>query len=99
MRPECCVHVSDCIVYSRLPKELPEEIARELRRLGAAIRAARKARGLRQMDVATQLGISRMTLRAAERGEPGVHWAIVLAVLRAIELRTRFEESEAPPRR
>lgn len=50
---------------------LPSEFERQLlTQLGERLRAARQSLGMTAVDVAGQAGVSRMTLRAVESGEP-----------------------------
>lgn len=55
---------------------LPVAVSDDLQRLGAAIRAGRARRGETQETLAARLKISRRTLGAAERGDPGVSGGI-----------------------
>lgn len=59
-------------------------VARALQLAGENIRLARLRRGFSQAEVAERAGMSRVTLRALERGAPGVSvgaWANVLHAL------------------
>lgn len=56
-----------------------------LAQLGENIKLARKRRKLTQIQIAERIGLSRVTLRKIERGDPGVsmgHYIAVLAVFR-----------------
>ncbi len=56
--------------YSRLTKEV-------LTLLGAHIRLARKSRRMSEKKLADRIGVARSTLRAIERGDPGVAVGLV----------------------
>lgn len=60
-------------------------------RLGAAVRAARKAQGLRQDELAGAAGVGVRFLVELERGKPSVQLDKVLAVLAALGLRLTIE--------
>lgn len=60
--------------------------------LGAAIRAARKAQGLRQDELAGAAGVGLRFVVELERGKPRVQLDKVLAVLAALGLRLRIED-------
>lgn len=60
--------------------------------LGAAIRAARKAQGLRQDELAGAAGVGLRFVVELERGKPSVQLDKVLAVLAALGLRLRIED-------
>lgn len=56
-----------------------------LAQLGENIQLARKRRKLTQTQISERTGLSRVTVRKIERGDPGVsigHYIAVLAVLR-----------------
>ncbi|HET7505417.1 MAG TPA: helix-turn-helix domain-containing protein [Kofleriaceae bacterium] len=61
-------------------------VARILRELGENIRLARRRRGLAAQLVAERAGMSRPTLRAIERGDPGVTLGAVANVLHSLGL-------------
>lgn len=61
-------------------------------RLGAAIRSARKAQGLRQDELAGVAGVGLRFLVELERGKPSVQLDKVLVVLAALGLRLRIED-------
>ncbi|MGA3030605.1 MAG: helix-turn-helix domain-containing protein [Candidatus Limnocylindrales bacterium] len=61
-------------------------------RVGAAIRAVRLRRGLRQSDVATLAGVSQSTVSLVERGHlESLTVASVRTVARALDIRLPFE--------
>lgn len=60
--------------------------------LGAAIRAARKAQGLRQDELAGAAGVGLRFVVELERGKPSVQLDKVLAVLAALGLTLRVED-------
>lgn len=62
---------------------------RDWARLGAAIAAARKAKGLKQPDLGGRVGVSRGTIQAIERGQG---FAKVTPTLRAIERQLGWAE-------
>jgi transcriptional regulator with XRE-family HTH domain len=59
---------------------------RALRTLGANIRLARLRRGFSAALVAERAGMSRTTLRAIEKGEPGVTIGAIANVLHSLTL-------------
>lgn len=61
--------------------------------LGAAIRQARKAQGLRLDEVALAAGVGIRFLSELERGKPTVRLEETLRVLAAVGLRLRVEPS------
>ena len=63
---------------------LPAEDA--LRRLGARINRARRARVLTQADLASKSGLSLSTMAAIESGSPTVQMGFYLGVLFALDL-------------
>lgn len=69
---------------SRLSRTLPAAVADDLQRTGAAIRAARIARGESQAALAQRLGMTAVTLRQAEQGAPGVSSGILFTLLWAL---------------
>ena len=63
---------------------LPEDLLSQARALGAQISRLRKARQLRQSDVALRAGISRPTAVRIEAGDPGRTLGQLLRYLDAI---------------
>lgn len=59
---------------------------------GAAVRRARKARGLRQEDVAMASGVGLRFISELERGKPTVQLDRALRVARAVGLRVVAED-------
>ena len=55
----------------------------QAKRLGAALRAERKALGISATAAAEAAGISRITWYRLEKGEPGVSWGALLAAAQA----------------
>lgn len=53
---------------------------------GAAVRAARKARGLSQWDLARAVDVSQATISAIETGKQGQSSTVVLDVCRVLDL-------------
>lgn len=84
-------------------RALPPEAPMPLPRLGAAVRARRKALGVSSTATAEAAGVSRVTLHRIEKGSPTVAvgaWAKVLSALglRAELLRDDARTAaEAPP--
>lgn len=64
--------------------------------LGARVRQARKALGLRQDELAAAAGVGLRFLVELERGKPTVQLGKVLAVLLAVGLDLRIVERGAP---
>jgi y4mF family transcriptional regulator len=60
--------------------------------LGAAVRQARKARGLRLEDLAAAAGVGPRFLGELERGKPTVRLDAVLRVVGALGLRLTVED-------
>lgn len=68
---------------ARSPPGSPVE--EQLRRqLGARLRAARRDRGLSAADLAVEVGISRTTLTAIEKGDPSPTFGTYTRVLAAL---------------
>lgn len=65
----------------------------DARRLGAAVRAARKERELTQASLAAQAGVSRAWLARFETGHPAASIEQVFLVLRALGLSLQLTES------
>src|SRR6195256_467723 len=59
---------------------------RTTRDLGAAIKQARKARGVSQAALAREVGVHQPKVSAVERGAPGVRVGLVLQILHALNL-------------
>jgi len=68
----------------RTTAPLLSKIRRLLEELGSNIRLARLRRRLQAKQVAARAGMSVMTLRAVERGSPGVTIGAYLAVLQVL---------------
>lgn len=65
---------------------LPAPVSRDLVTLGGALRAGRARRRETQRALAARLQISANTLRAAERGDPGVSAGIYASLAWALGL-------------
>jgi HTH-type transcriptional regulator / antitoxin HipB len=63
--------------------------------LGAALRAARKARGLRLEDVALAAGVGVRFLSELERGKPSVRLEETLRVVTALGVQLQLEDPDA----
>ena len=73
---------------------------RTVRDLGAAVKQARKARGLSQAALAMEVGVYQPKISAVERGAPGVRVGLVLQILRTLDLAITLEPgSSGPPRK
>lgn len=68
------------------PSSMSVATRHRLRELGEGLKAARLARGLTQSEVAERLGVSRFTVMALERGEPGVAIGTVLEAAALLDL-------------
>ena len=64
--------------------------------LGVAIRDARRARGLRQEDVALVAGVSRRAVQQVEAGKETARLDIVLRLVEAVGLRLTLAASDEP---
>jgi len=62
--------------------------------LGAAVRRARRRRGLRQEDLALSAGTGMRFIGELERGKPTVQLAPMLRVLQALGVSLRLEDGE-----
>ncbi len=71
---------------NRKKRKMLPRLRRILKELGENIRLARLRRRLSAEQVAERAGISRPTLAAIERGEPGVRIGNYLEVLRVLGL-------------
>lgn len=65
---------------------LPEPVLADLEDLGRSLRAARARREETQASLATRVRVSRNTVRAAERGDPGVSAGVYAALVWALGL-------------
>jgi HTH-type transcriptional regulator / antitoxin HipB len=63
--------------------------------LGAAVRAARKARRLRLEDVALAAGVGIRFLSELERGKPSVRLEETLRVVAALGVQLKLEDPDA----
>jgi len=73
-----------------------EETAQSLVALGARLRAARLAKGDGQERFARRLGVSVVTLRALERGEPTVSIGLLASALWALSCAADLDQILAP---
>jgi len=71
---------------------------RTTRDLGAAIKQARKARGLSQGSLAKSVGVHQPKISAIERGAPSVRIGLVMQILRALNLSITLTAPAAPPK-
>jgi|SRR5437588_1095996 HTH-type transcriptional regulator/antitoxin HipB len=71
-------------------------IVRTARDLGAAIKQARKARGLSQAALAKEVGVHQPKVSAVEQGAPGVRVGLVLQILRTLDLTVTVGPSDKP---
>jgi len=62
--------------------------------IGAAVRQARKAQGLRQPDLAGACGTSVRFISELERGKPTMQVGRVLHVLRMLGLRVSIDDGD-----
>jgi len=65
--------------------------------LGALVRQARHDQDLTQTDLATRIGTSRQWVAQLESGAPNTRLELVLAALRALDLRIDVRPENAPP--
>ena len=68
---------------------------RDARSFGAAIRSARRERGLSQAELASRADVSRRTLASIEGGHPNGEIGMFLALVRALDLEITL--SPVPP--
>lgn len=66
----------------------------DARRIGAELRAHRKALGITMTAAAEVAGISRITWHRLEKGVPGVSWGALLAAVRAAGLELQLAGAE-----
>lgn len=55
----------------------PAVVDKRLQVLGKLIGAARRTKGITQQELATRIGVSRMTAYRLEQGDPRIAWATV----------------------
>ncbi len=67
--------------YGLNQQNLPAVAVQNLKRLGAAIRIARKRRKLTLAEMASRMFVSRKTLARLEKGDTGVSLAVLAAAL------------------
>lgn len=77
---------------ARITAVLLPRLQRRLESLGERIRAARQRRRLTEVLVAERAGMSRMTLRAVEKGRSGVTMGAYAAVLHVLGLDADLED-------
>ncbi|WP_042885987.1 helix-turn-helix domain-containing protein [Cupriavidus necator] len=63
--------------------------------MGAFVRAARKAQGLRQDDAAGAIGVSENFMVRVENGAEGIQWGKLFQVLEGLGLRVTVDVPEA----
>ncbi|AMR78779.1 helix-turn-helix domain-containing protein [Cupriavidus nantongensis] len=63
--------------------------------IGAAVRAARKAGGMRQDDAAGAIGVSENFMVRVENGAEGIQWGKLFQVLQGLGLRVTVDLPEA----
>ncbi|WP_454741876.1 helix-turn-helix domain-containing protein [Cupriavidus necator] len=63
--------------------------------IGAFVRAARKAQGLRQDDAAGAIGVSENFMVRVENGAEGIQWGKLFQVLEGLGLRVTVDVPEA----
>jgi transcriptional regulator with XRE-family HTH domain len=63
--------------------------------IGALVRAARKAQGLRQDDAAGAIGVSENFMVRVENGAEGIQWGKLFQVLEGLGLRVVVDMPEA----
>lgn len=71
--------------------------AQDARDVGASIRAARRARGLSQAQLAERARVGRQWLVAVEKGHDRAELGLVVAVLRALDIRLTLRPAAPPP--
>ncbi len=79
-----------------LLKEIPFDVREAAHSLGDRISIARKARALRQDDLASMAGVSRSTLIEIEKGSSRVAMGMYLRVLWAMNLLGQMDEVAKP---
>jgi transcriptional regulator with XRE-family HTH domain len=70
---------------SRAHQNLPQDLARSLKKLGEDLRIARKKRRLRLADLAAAASCGIDTLRRLEAGDPAVSIGVIAMVLRQFD--------------
>ncbi len=63
--------------------------------IGALVRAARKAQGIRQDDAAGAIGVSESFMVRAENGADGIQWGKLFQVLAGLGIRVWADMPEA----
>lgn len=71
--------------------------AQSARDVGAAIRAARRAKGVSQAQLAERAGVGRQWLVAVEKGHHRAELGKVAALLSALDIRLAFGPTPPPP--
>jgi HTH-type transcriptional regulator / antitoxin HipB len=65
---------------------MSRNLVHSARELGLAIRERRRDLGMAQLELATQVGVSRQWISDVERGKPRAEVGLVLRTLRALDL-------------
>ena len=73
-------------------KPIPRPILRSLKYLGEDIKLARLRRQLKASTIADRAGITRVTLRKIENGDPGVSIGNIAKVLNVLDLLSHLSE-------
>lgn len=69
----------------------PEQILRTATDMGLAIRARRRALGLRQHELAAKVGVSRQWIVEIERGKPRAELGLLLHTIATLGLQLRMQ--------
>jgi HTH-type transcriptional regulator/antitoxin HipB len=67
--------------------------------LGAAVKEARRKRGMNQTELATRLEVNRESVSRLETGDPGITLGIVLRALNVLGLSLAIDDAAAPSER
>ena len=92
--------ISVTIFVSDITSRPTSEALMNIRRpndLGAAVKEARRKRGMNQTEFATRLEINRESVSRLERGDPGITLGIVLRALNVLGLSLTLDDEGAKP--
>ncbi|MEX2354089.1 MAG: helix-turn-helix transcriptional regulator [Gammaproteobacteria bacterium] len=78
--------------------ETPAAVKIKMKALGELIRAARRARGFTQAQLAERTGTSRPTINRIESGTPNVIWGTVMTVCWILDIPTDPEVMDVEKR-
>ena len=90
LKPNCGYIMGPSMRISKSQDALPIPVRRALRKLGADISAARRARGITSALLAERAFVNRKSLTRVEKGDAGVSMGIYASILFALGMVDRL---------